>query len=62
MPLSVREQEKREERQRMRSEAGGALDLDDEGSFDDGDPYTTNLYIGRHSDTMHLRLVTAWSS
>lgn len=32
----------------MRSEAGGALDLlDDEGSFDDGDPYTTNLYIGR---------------
>ncbi|KAL3151330.1 hypothetical protein ABBQ38_013163 [Trebouxia sp. C0009 RCD-2024] len=42
-----REQEKREERQRMRSEAGGALDLlDDEGSFDDGDPYTTNLYIG----------------
>ena len=42
-----REQERREERQRIRSEAGGTLDpLDDEGSFDDGDPYTTNLYIG----------------
>ena len=45
---SHREQERREERQRMRTEAGGVLDpLDDEGSFDDGDPYTTNLYIGR---------------
>ena len=42
-----REQERREERQRIRKEAGGALDpFDDEGSFDDGDPYTTNLYIG----------------
>ena len=42
-----REQERREERQRLRADAGGALDpLDDEGSFDDGDPYTTNLYIG----------------
>lgn len=46
--LSHREQERREERQRIRSEAGGVLDpMDDEGSFDDGDPYTTNLYIGR---------------
>ncbi|DBA82509.1 TPA: hypothetical protein ACH3X2_000737 [Trebouxia sp. C0005] len=42
-----REQERREERQKMRADAGGALDpMDDEGSFDDGDPYTTNLYIG----------------
>lgn len=42
-----REQERRDERQRMRKETGGALDpLDEEGSFDDGDPYTTNLYIG----------------
>jgi hypothetical protein len=31
----------------MRADAGGVLDpMDDEGSFDDGDPYTTNLYIG----------------
>ena len=45
--LSHREQERREERQRARADAGGALDaLDEEGSFDDGDPYTTNLYIG----------------
>ena len=45
-----REQERREERQRIRKEAGGTLDpLDDEGSFDDGDPYTTNLYIGQLS-------------
>lgn len=48
--LIHREQERREERQRIRSEAGGVLDpMDEEGSFDDGDPYTTNLYIGgRH--------------
>ena len=46
--LIHREQERREERQRIRSEAGGVLDpMDEEGSFDDGDPYTTNLYIGR---------------
>ena len=33
----------------MRKETGGVMDaLDEEGSFDDGDPYTTNLYIGQH--------------
>ena len=51
--LCCREQERREERQRLRADAGGALDaLDDEGSFDDGDPYTTNLYIGTLAFTM----------
>ena len=50
-----REQERREERQRIRSEAGGVLDpMDDEGSFDDGDPYTTNLYIGAHHNQTPL--------
>ena len=48
-----REQERREERQRIRKEAGGALDpLDEDGSFDDGDPYTTNLYIGQTSNSI----------
>lgn len=52
-----REQERREERQRMRADAGGALDpMDDEGSFDDGDPYTTNLYIGKPRST-HMCLL-----
>ena len=33
----------------MRKETGGVMDpLDEEGSFDDGDPFTTNLYIGQH--------------
>ena len=50
-----REQERREERQRIRSEAGGILDpMEDEGSFDDGDPYTTNLYIGAHHNQTPL--------
>lgn len=42
-----RGQAEREEKQRMRQEMG--LPTDDEnalGSFDNGDPYTTNLYIG----------------
>ena len=62
---SLREQERREEKQRIRSEAGGILDpLDDEGSFDDGDPYTTNLYIGEEytqasACTCDLHVVTA---
>ena len=52
-----REQERREERQKMRADAGGVLDpLDDEGSFDDGDPYTTDLYIGM-TYTPHCKLV-----
>lgn len=47
--ICCREQERREERQRMRKETGGVMDpLDEEGSFDDGDPFTTNLYIGQH--------------
>ena len=42
----------------MRADAGGALDpMDDEGSFDDGDPYTTNLYIGKPRST-HMCLLT----
>eukprot|EP00891_Asterochloris_glomerata_P009463 jgi/Astpho2/9463/Aster-x1581 len=42
-----KEQEKREERQRLK-EQGVVLedDPDGVGSFDDGDPHTTNLYIG----------------
>ena len=51
-----REQERREERQKMRADAGGVLDpMDDEGSFDDGDPYTTNLYIGMTHMLLHHR-------
>ncbi|KAK9824009.1 hypothetical protein WJX72_006933 [[Myrmecia] bisecta] len=45
-----RDQEHREERQRLRRERGmSAIDtMDDDGlgSFDDGDPFTTNLYVG----------------
>lgn len=45
-----RDQEAREERQRLRKERGsGFTDLlpdDGLGSFDDGDPFTTNLYVG----------------
>ena len=41
-----REQEAREERQRLRREQGAELEDDGAGSFDDGDPYTTNLYVG----------------
>ena len=42
-----RDQEAREERQRLRRERGGVPDPDDGlGSFDDGDPCTTNLYVG----------------
>ena len=47
--MCCREQEKREERQRLK-EQGVVLedDPDGVGSFDDGDPHTTNLYIGGH--------------
>ena len=47
--MFCREQEKREERQRLK-EQGVVLedDPDGVGSFDDGDPHTTNLYIGGH--------------
>ena len=47
--VCCREQEKREERQRLK-EQGVVLedDPDGVGSFDDGDPHTTNLYIGGH--------------
>lgn len=42
-----RQQEEREERQRARREKGFTDPFDDGlGSFDDGDPYTTNLYVG----------------
>ncbi|KAK9865024.1 hypothetical protein WJX84_002089 [Apatococcus fuscideae] len=44
-----RDQEAREERQRLRKEKGSGFDLlpeDGLGSFDDGDPFTTNLYVG----------------
>ncbi len=44
-----RDQEAREERQRLRKERGSGFDLlpdDGLGSFDDGDPFTTNLYVG----------------
>lgn len=53
MHLSItcgcRDQEAREERQRLRKEKGSGFDLlpeDGLGSFDDGDPFTTNLYVG----------------
>ena len=44
----AREQEAREERQRMRRERGVEYDPaeDGGGSFDEGDPSTTNLYVG----------------
>ena len=43
-----REQEAREERQRLRRERGVDYDPaeDGAGSFDEGDPFTTNLYVG----------------
>lgn len=43
---STREQEAREERQRIRREQGPGWEDEKDGSFDDGDPYTTNLYVG----------------
>ena len=43
---SLREQEAREERQRIRREQGPGWEDEKDGSFDDGDPYTTNLYVG----------------
>ncbi len=47
-PARAREQEAREERQRLRRERGEAYDPaeDGGGSFDEGDPFTTNLYVG----------------
>lgn len=47
-PARAREQEAREERQRLRRERGEAYDPAEEGggSFDEGDPFTTNLYVG----------------
>lgn len=43
----------------MRKETGGVLDpLDEEGSFDDGDPYTTNLYIGK-SAVLQVMIIRA---
>ena len=47
-----REQEAREERQRMRREYGVTFADDELGSFDDGDPYTTNLYVGNLAPTV----------
>ena len=47
-----REQEAREERQRMRREYGVTYEDDGLGSFDDGDPYTTNLYVGNLAPTV----------
>lgn len=47
-----REQEAREERQRMRREYGVTYADDELGSFDDGDPYTTNLYVGNLAPTV----------
>ncbi|KAK9825189.1 hypothetical protein WJX81_005170 [Elliptochloris bilobata] len=43
-----KEQEAREERQRMRRERGAEYDPTEDGggSFDEGDPFTTNLYVG----------------
>lgn len=47
-PAGPREQKAREERQRMRRERGLEYDPaeDGGGSFDEGDPSTTNLYVG----------------
>ncbi len=45
--LVHRQHEEREERQRARREQGFSDPFDDGlGSLDDGDPYTTNLYVG----------------
>ena len=53
--VCCREQEKREERQRLK-EQGVVLEDDPHGvgSFDDGDPHTTNLYIGGHLLTIMM--------
>ena len=47
-----RDQEAREERQRMRRDYGVTYEDDGLGSFDDGDPYTTNLYVGNLAPTV----------
>jgi len=47
-----RDQEAREERQRMRRDYGVSYEDDGMGSFDDGDPYTTNLYVGNLAPTV----------
>ena len=53
-----REQDERAERQRQRRERGssfgdpGSAVDDGMGSFDDGDPYTTNLYVGNLATTV----------
>lgn len=53
---SYRDQDARSERQRARREKGSSFDLpaadDGMGSFDDGDPYTTNLYVGNLASTV----------
>ena len=52
-----RDQDARSERQRVRRERGSSFELgppvdDGMGSFDDGDPYTTNLYVGNLAATV----------
>ena len=54
---SYRDQDARSERQRARREKGSSFELgsaadDGMGSFDDGDPYTTNLYVGNLAATV----------
>ncbi len=53
-----REQEAREERQRMRRDYGVTYEGDDLGSFDDGDPFTTNLYVGNLAPTVDEEVCT----
>ena len=46
-----RDQQEREDRKKERLERGSAFDMlpEDGGSFDDADPWTTNLYVGNLS-------------
>ena len=53
-----REQEAREERQRMRRDYGVTYEDDGFGSFDDGDPFTTNLYVGNLAPTVDEEVCT----
>lgn len=59
-----REQDERAERQRQRRERGssfgdpGSAVDDGMGSFDDGDPYTTNLYVGNLATTVDEEVST----
>jgi hypothetical protein len=42
----------------LRREFGSSFDDDAAGSFDDGDPYTTNLYVGNLAPDVDEEVMT----